>query len=256
MKKPSKRRRKVRLSAVKVAAAAMMCALVLASAATRASSTSSTTSSTPDVKTLVLKFAHAMHYDKLSKLRTRTTTASGFIDNHVVTYTTMAKAPDKMLEIITVDGTDVRESIGYDGTTAWAQLPSGAVVTFGDAARRWIAGVASGLGGDPRTVSGSSGTTTIDGVEYYAIRIRDAEGYGRDIILDEKTYLPIYGRIVAGSATHLYDVGPLDAGPLGELYPRIAQIVNIDGTLGNPASVTSVDDNITLPDSMFSPPTQ
>jgi len=203
-----------------------------------------------------MRYAQAMHYDKVAKVRSISESASGFIGNRVVTYTTMAKAPDKMLEIITVDGTDVRESIGYDGTTAWAQLPSGAVVTFGGAAHRWIAGVASGLGGDPRTSSGAAGTTTIDGVEYYVIRIRDAEAFGRDIILDEKTYLPIYGRIVAGSSSHEYKVGPLDTGPLGEYYPRIIQILNIDGTFGNPASVTSRDDNISLPDSMFAPPGQ
>jgi len=243
----------VRPSAVSRAA---VVGFILATAVALAPASADASGSAPDIKTLVMRYAQAMHYDKVAKVRSISESASGFIGNRVVTYTTMAKAPDKMLEIITVDGTDVRESIGYDGTTAWAQLPSGAVVTFGGAAHRWIAGVASGLGGDPRTSSGAAGTTTIDGVEYYVIRIRDAEAFGRDIILDERTYLPIYGRIVAGSSSHEYKVGPLDTGPLGEYYPRIIQILNIDGTFGNPASVTSRDDNISLPDSMFAPPGQ
>ena len=213
-------------------------------------------SSPPDIKDLVLRYVHAMHYDKLGKLRSVTRTSSGFIGNRVVTYTTMAKAPDKMLEIITVDGTDVRESIGFNGTTAWAQLPSGAVIVFDSAESRWIEGLAYGLAGDPRTVKTAAGVTTIAGVEYYVIGIRDGSGFGRDVIIDEKTYLPAYWRIVAGASSHLFAVGPLDTGPLGELYPRTVQTIDLDGSIGQPASVTSVDDNISLPDSMFEPPAQ
>jgi hypothetical protein len=98
--------------------------------------------------------------------------------------------------------------------------------------------------------------TTIHGVDYYVISIRDASGFGRDVMVDEKTYLPIYWRVIAGRWSHLFEVGPLDTGPLGEYYPRIVQTINSDGSIGTPASVTSVDDNISLPDSMFAAPGQ
>lgn len=216
----------------------------------------STATAVPAVKDLVLRYAGAMHYENIARIRSRTMTASGFIDNRVVTFTTMAKAPDKILEIITVDGTGVRESVGFDGTTAWAQLPSGAVVVFDGAASRWIEGLAFGFAGDPRDIKATDGVATIRGVEYYVISLRDGSGFGRDVMLDEKTYLPAYWRLIAGGSSHLFDVGPLDTGPLGESYPRILQTIGLDGSIGQPASVTSVDDNISLPDSMFAPPVQ
>ncbi|HET9341418.1 MAG TPA: hypothetical protein VFO25_00715 [Candidatus Eremiobacteraceae bacterium] len=232
------------------AAAAVICVIAFAPGASRAAA------SVPDIKDLVRRYGLAMHYDKIANLRSVTRTSSGFMGNRVVTYTTMAKAPDKMLEIITVDGADARISIGFDGTTAWAQGPSGAVAVLDGAASRFVEGMAFGLVGDPRTMNATAGATTIHGVDFYVISVRDASGFGRDIMVDEKTYLPIYWRVVVGNWSHLFDVGPLDEGPLGELYPRTIQTINSDGSIGTPASVTSVDDNISLPDSMFAPPGQ
>ena len=231
------------------AAAAVLCVLAFAPAASRA------TASVPDIKDLVRRYVLAMHYGKVSNLRSVTRTSSGFIGNHVVTYTTMAKAPDKMLEIITADGGE-RISIGFDGTTAWVQGESGAVAVLDGAASRFVEGMAFGFVGDPRTIKATAGATTIHGVDYYVISVRDAAAFGRDIMVDEKTYLPIYWRVVVGQWSHLFAVGPLDTGPLRELYPRIVQTINSDGSIGTPASVTSVDDNISLPDSMFAPPGQ
>ncbi|MFI5389195.1 MAG: hypothetical protein ACHQY2_05695 [Candidatus Eremiobacterales bacterium] len=232
------------------AAAAVLCVLALAPAASRATTT------VPDIKELVRRYGLAMHYDKIANLRSVTRISSGFIGNRIVTYTTMAKAPDKMLEIITVGGTDERTSIGFDGTTAWVQGPSGAVSVLDGAASRFIEGMAFGLVGDPRTTKATAGETTMNGVDYFVISIRDASGFGRDIMVDEKTYLPIYWRVAVGNWSHLFEVGPLDTGPLGEYYPRIVQTINSDGSIGTPSSVTSVDDNVSLPDSMFAPPGQ
>ena len=242
---------------VNAASRAAIAGLVLAAVLAKpvAAATDASTSA-PDVKTLVQRYAQAMHLDKIAHIKSIAITASGFVSNRVVTYSIMAKAPDKYLEIVQIEGTGLRASIGFDGSTAWAQDVNGNVLVLSGAAARWVEGIASGAGGDPRTLSATSGETTIDGVAYYVIRLRDAQGYGRDLMLDEKTYLPIYGRVVAGTVSHLYAVGALDTGPLGESYPRLAQIVRIDGSLGNPAAVTSVDDNISLPDSMFAPPGQ
>jgi len=241
----------VRVNAARLgAAAAVICVLALAPAASRA------TTSAPDIKELVRRYGLAMHYDKVANLRSVTRTSSGFIGNRVVTYTTMAKAPDKMLEIITVDGSDERISIGFDGTTAWVQGRSGEVAVLDSAASRFIEGMAFGFVGDPRSIKATADVTTIHGVDYYVISARDGSGFGRDIMVDEKTYLPIYWRVVAGQWSHLFEVGPLDTGPLGEYYPRTVQTINSDGSIGTPASVTSVDDNISLPDSMFAPPGQ
>ena len=245
------------MPAASAASRALIAALALAGAlAQPAAAAPEASTSTPDVKTLVARYAGAMHYDKVERIKSVAITASGLAGNHVITYSIMAKAPDKYLEIVTIEGTGLRASIGFDGSTAWAQDPSGNVLVLSGDAARWVEGIASGVGGDPRSLSVTSGEATVDGVAYYVIRLRDARGYGRDLMLDEKTYLPIYGRIVAGTVSHLYAVGPLDTGPLGESYPRLQQVVKMDGSLGNPAAVTSVDDNISLPDSMFSPPGQ
>lgn len=237
-----------------IAGLALACAFAQTAAAAPGSSNASGT--TPDVKTLVARYAHAMHFDKIARIKSIAITASGYVSNHFVTYSIMAKAPDKYLEIVSIDGTGLRASLGFDGTTAWAQDANGNVLVLSGAAARWVEGIASGAGGDPRSLSVTSGETDVNGVAYYVIRLRDAHGYGRDLILDEKTYLPMYGRIIAGTASHLYAVGALDTGPLGESYPRLQQVVKMDGSLGNPAAVTSVDDNIALPDSMFAPPGQ
>lgn len=247
-KKPQlKRRRKVRAIA---RSRALIAGVALASAFAQPAAAA------PDVKTLVARYAHAMHLDKIARIKSIAITASGYVSNHFVTYSIMAKAPDKYLEIVSIEGTGLRASLGFDGTTAWAQNVRGEVLVLSGAAARWVEGIASGAGGDPRSLSVTSGETNVNGTAYYVIRLRDARGYGRDLMLDEKTYLPTYGRIVAGTESHLYTVGPLDTGPLGESYPRLQQVVKIDGSLGNPAAVTSVDDNIALPDSMFAPPGQ
>jgi hypothetical protein len=234
-----------------IAAVVLVCAFMQPAAAA-----SSSSSSPLDVKTLVARYARAMHLDKIARIKSIAVTASGYVNNHFVTYSIMAKAPDKYVEIVSIEGTGLRASLGFDGTTAWAQDVNGSVVVLNGAAARWVEGLASGAGGDPRSLSVTSGETDVNAVAYYVIRLRDARGYGRDILLDEKTYLPTYGRIVAGTATHLYPVGPLDTGPLGESYPRMQQVVKMDGSLGSPAAVTSVDDNIALPDSVFAPPGQ
>jgi hypothetical protein len=259
MKKPRlKRLRKVRAIAVNrslIAGLALVCAFAQPAAAASSAPTAAP-SSPPDVKTLVARYAHAMHLDKIARIRSIAITASGYVNNHFVTYSIMAKAPDKYLEIVSSEGTGLRASLGFDGTIAWAQDVNGTVIVLSGEAARWVEGLASGAGGDPRSLSVTSGESDVNGTVYYVIRLRDARGYGRDLLLDEKTYLPMYGRIVAGTVSHLYAVGPLDTGPLGESYARMQQVVKMDGSLGNPAAVTSVDDNIALPDSMFAPPGQ
>jgi len=245
--------RPIAVSRILIGGLVLACAFAQTAAAP---SSSSASSSPPDVKSLVASYAHAMHLDRVKQIQSIAITASGYVDNHFVTYSIMAKRPDKYLEIVSIEGTGLRASLGFDGTTAWAQNVSGNVLVLSGAAARWVEGLASGAGGDPRSLSVTSGETHVNGVEYYVIKVRDARGYGRDIMLDEKTYLPTYGRIVAGTVSHLYSVGPLDTGPLGESYPRLQQVVKMDGSLGDPAAVTSVDDNIALPDSMFAPPGQ
>jgi hypothetical protein len=252
MKKPSlPKRRRVLVSVAKIAATA----LIAGWAAIALAGTPSSASSTPDLATLVSRYAKAMHFSKKTRIDTRIEIGGGFVGNRAATYTTMRKRPDKLLESIKIDGTNAKITVGYDGTTAWVQLPNGDVATLSGDAKRWVVGVATGLGGELATMSAKVGPEAeIDGVHYYVLRFRDAHGNGSDDMLDEKSYLPIYTRLVAGDKSHLYPVGPLDTGPLGELYPRIQPVVNIDGTLGNPVAVTSMDDNVPLADSMFAPP--
>lgn len=234
-------------------------ALALATAA--GAQTSPAPASSPDLATVMARYATAIGgRDLLAKITTQVSVFSFTLANHTMVVTTTTKTPTYYLQVIAPEGGGGKLTSGFDGKLAWLQDQSGVVHLLTGLRRAEL--ITDAVGSNSSELFSERWPTavalkpaeTIQGKSYYVISIAPKGGVAHDMMLDMQTFQPIMDRTVEANATSISTVDAFGAGPMGELYPKSVTTTRSDGFPTITSTLRSVRDNVPLSNAVFSPP--
>jgi hypothetical protein len=231
----------------------LICAVCAAS--TVASTVASDGASAGKVNPVVAKMIVAYGGSAvLSAIKTRVVTVTLPIQGQAGTITTTYARP-KVVQVIQIPGLRVTVTYGYDGSRGWTRDTEGLVEEQSDdqvTVMRCMTNSALeavlGMGGTSNDLTVRSSRSTVDGKQYDQLEVTRPGCPMTTMLVDQTTHL--VARETTGSQTSTFS--NYQADPAGERYPKTV-VTSADGVT-TVATVTDVEDNVTVDDSMFAMP--
>jgi hypothetical protein len=191
----------------------------------------------------------------LNAIRTRVVTVAAAVQGEAATITTTYAWPNQIVQVIQIPALRVTYTTGYNGSVGWARDSYGQVqAQTGDQlallkclADNPIEAVLKSSGGTS-DASIQSSTTTDGGKKYDVLRVTQPGCPVTTLLLDTTTHLVV--RESTDTQKNDFSNYAVDSG--GELYPKT--VVTSASGVTTVASVTSVQDNVTLDPSIFAMP--
>jgi len=191
----------------------------------------------------------------LNAIKTRVVTVAAAVQGEAATITTTYEWPNQLVQVIQIPALRVTYTTGYNGSVGWARDSYGQIqAQTGDQlallkclADNPIESVlrSSGGAGD---ASIQSSTTTDGGKKYDVLKVTQPSCPVTTLLLDTNTHLVV--RESTDAQKNDYSNYDVDSG--GEMYPKT--VVTSASGVTTVASVTSVQDNVTLDPSIFAMP--
>lgn len=191
----------------------------------------------------------------LSAIKTRAVTVSAAIQGEAATITTTYAWP-KLVQVIEIPALRVTVTYGYDGSRGWTRDSQGLVQEqtadqLGDL--RCLTNnpleELLGSGGGTSDLSVQSSRATVDGTQYDKLDVTRPGCPTTTMLVDTTTHLVSHQ--TTGSQTS--DFSNYQSDPAGERYPKT--VVTSAMGVTTVGTVISIEDNITVDDSMFAMPT-
>lgn len=238
---------------MRASAFGLICAVCLV--ATVASTAPSAEASAAKVNPLVAKMIVAYGGSAVvSAIKTRVVTVTAAIQGEAGTITTTYARP-KLVQVIQIPALHVTVTYGYDGSRGWTRDTQGLVQEQTEDQLTVLRCLTNnpledvlGSGGGPSDFSVRSSRTTVGGKQYDQLDVTRPGCPATTMLVDPTTHLVT--REMIGSQTS--DFSNYQTDPAGERYPKTV-VTSSDG-LTTVGTVTDIEDNVTVDDSMFAMP--
>lgn len=190
----------------------------------------------------------------LSAIKTRVVSVSAAIQGEAGTVTTTYARP-KLVQVIQIPALRVTITYGFDGARGWVRDTYGHVQEqTGDQLAIFKCQTNNpleellGSGGAADGLTVKSSRATVDGKQYDQIDVTQPACPPTTMLVDPATHL--VARETTGSQTS--DFSNYQTDPAGERYPKT--VVTSSMGVTTVGTVTDVEDNVTVDDSMFAMP--
>lgn len=190
----------------------------------------------------------------LSAIKTRSVTVSAAIQGEAGTITTTYARP-KLVQVIRIPALRVTVTYGYDGSRGWVRDTYGQVQEQTDDQLTVLKCLTNnplemllGSGGAVTDFDVKSSRTTVGGKQYDQLVVTQPGCPPTTMLVDTTTHL--VAREVTGSQSS--DFSNYQSDPAGERYPKT--VVTSSMGVTTVGTVTDIEDNVTVDDSMFSMP--
>lgn len=214
------------------------------------------------VEDVVARYAAAVGgRDVLAKISSRVVQLSTSAWDQPAAVTITSKAPANYLEVIDIPALGETIRRGFDGKVAWSQS-DGAVRILKGAGREELIDRAAAANYTELFAERWPTSVTLlpeqvrAGNRFIALRIEPDGARPRELLLDAATYRPAIVLRRWGGGEASVEATATAKGPLGEAFARQTTMTDSAGNRAVSATVTSIQDNVSVDDAIFSPPHQ
>jgi len=217
-------------------------------------STPASSASLPSSTSVIAKIVAAYGGPSvLGSIKSTVQVASLTLQGQPGTITVTTERPNKSLEVVAVPAFHAIITTAYDGANGWTSDAYGNVKALsGDQLTSTRCDSTdltyAMLHPDPTIAFAVQPNQTVDGKSLIALLVSQKDCPTITLLVDPKTYL--IARYV--SAVETIDFSDYASGPAGEMYPKTAVITGGIGTYYT--TVTSIQDNVTIDESIFAMP--